>query len=166
MAGWLSAAAHINAVWPRHCSTALTLAPLAQQGPGGVHAAGAGHDHQRRLTVAVRRLDIGAGLQELLDHVRVAGDGRFRHGRCAVVVLRVHLRAGPDEALREIEIVLMDRPVERGRAIGFGRIHIDAPADQGDCRGSVSRFDRVHERRGGNEQECEDCTQHRSSLDF
>jgi hypothetical protein len=50
--------------------------------------------------------------------------------------------------------------MERGRAVGFGRVHVSPLVDQGDGRGLVSRFDRIHQRRSGSENEHEDRGEH------
>ena len=103
--------AHISAVWPRHCSTALTLAPLLEQQPRRVDLAGARHDHQRRLAVGVRRLDVGAGLEQRARAApRWPTTRRLGHRRRAVVVLRVDLGAGANQPLHQIEVVVVRPP--------------------------------------------------------
>ena len=91
----------------------VDLGAPAQQRLGGVDATGTRDDHQRRLTVGVGRLDVAAGLEQRLDHVRAGRDRGLRHGRSAVSRSGVHLRAGSNQPGRELEIVLMRRPVQR-----------------------------------------------------
>ena len=63
ISGWLCAAAHMSAVWPRHCSRALTLAPCFEQHLRRIDAVGARHGHERGLAFAIRRFHVRAGLR-------------------------------------------------------------------------------------------------------
>jgi hypothetical protein len=55
---------------------------------------------------------------------------------------------GLNEAPGQIDIILVNSPMERGRSVRLGRIHIDTLFDQCDRRRLVPRFDRIHERHG------------------
>ena len=125
----------------------VDLRTAPQQRLGRIDAAGAGDDHQRGLAVRVGRFDVSAGRQQLVDDADVGEDRGLGHRRRAVVVFRVHLRARTNQPIDQIEIVMVHRPVQRGRAIGFGCVDIDALRDQRERPGAIAGFGRIHQRR-------------------
>ena len=51
----------------------------------------------------------------------IAGEMQRRH---AVAVRRLHVGAGANQPVDELEIVLAHGPVQRRRAVGFGRVDV------------------------------------------
>ena len=109
----------------------VDLRAVAQQDPGCINMSGPRHDHERRLVIGIWRLDVRPSLQQPLHQGAVPHDRGLGHRRRAVIVLRVDVRARSKEAFGQIEVVLVDCPVERRRAVRFGRVDIDTLREEG-----------------------------------
>ncbi len=72
-----------------------------------------GRDTQRRLAAGVRRVDVGAVLDERVDGLFVAQEGRCVQGCAAVSIDGVHVRAAPDEQLDGLRATRQRRPMQR-----------------------------------------------------
>ena len=126
ISGCFCAAAHISAVWPPKASSALTLAPCSSSRRADVDAARARDDHQRGLAFRVRRLDVGAGVEQRADDLGVGLDGRCAERRNAVVVRELGVRVAREQRRDELAVAPMRGPDQRRRAVGAARIDVRA----------------------------------------
>ena len=87
--------------------------------------AGARAGHQHGLAVQQRRVRVGAGVEQPLDHRRAAvGAGQMQRRRAAIVG-GARARAGADQQIGDREIVAVRRPVQCGRAVAGRRVDVD-----------------------------------------
>ena len=110
-------------------SLASTLAPAASSAFTAA-SAGARGRHQRCLAAGQRRVGIGAGLQQQIDHRGIAVGARQRQRRDAVAIGRADLGAGLHQQLGHLAIVVIRRPVQRGHAIDLRRVDVGALLDE------------------------------------
>ena len=75
--------------------------------------------HENGLAFAGRGIRIGARLQQQFHHGRAAVDGGQRERRDAIAIRRAYLRACGQQSTYQANIILLDRPVQGGRAIRF-----------------------------------------------
>ena len=91
----------------------------------GSRVAGRGGEHQRRRTVRRRSVDVGAGLEQRLEHLRAAVPRREQQRRvCADARRRLDVRAGVEQRLHEVGVVLHGGPVERRHAVALRRVDV------------------------------------------
>ena len=130
------------------------LAPVdvragVQEPPHRVDVPGAGAGHEDGLAGLDRRVGVGAGREQQLDQAGAAvAAGEGQRGDPQVVGGR-GVSTGVRQPARRLQIVVIGGPVQRGRAIGLGRVHVDAvlrPArrvQEGGDRGGLLMLDGV-----------------------
>ena len=98
----MPSAAHMSAVCPRHCSLRVHVgAALDEQLLRDARALPVrAREHQRRLAVLVRRVDVGARVEQQLDELRIGDLHGFGERARAVTVVRVGLRAALQQQAR------------------------------------------------------------------
>ncbi len=108
---------------------------VAHQQFGRLDVAGAGNHHQRGLTLGVRRVGVGPGLQQRADDFRIGRHRRFLHRVRAVVVHGGDIGTRLDEALHEIAVIVVHGPVQGRRPIDALLANIGMLVDQ--CNGRI-----------------------------
>jgi hypothetical protein len=107
---------------------------------------------------AVRRFDIGAGIEQLFRQVEVAELDGFGERARAVLVRYVGFGAMIEQLRDELRVYFVDGPVQRRRAVALRGVHVGPLVDQrhGGC--TLAVLDQIRERalrvrRGAGEQE-------------
>ena len=127
--GCFCATAHMSAVWPR-VARALTFAPLASNcsttsGLPDREATISGVSPSEQRDVRIR-----AGLQQPPHHRRAAVQARHPERRGAEIVGGIDFRTGRISRSALSHVIAIARPVKRGRAVGLGRVDVDALLEQ------------------------------------
>ena len=100
------------------------LGAVVDQLPHGIETPRARGNHHRRLPVPSRRKGVGAGRHQALHQCRVSICRGERHRRLAVLVGGVGVGAGVEQRLGHAAFAEMNRPRQRGGAVGLRRIHV------------------------------------------
>ena len=106
------------------------------------------HRHQRRLSLRIGGLDIGAGIQQRPQSLRVGALGRFRQRRGAVVVGHVDLGAGLEQPPEQRQVIMIGSPMQRRGAIVLMRIDIGVGLQQRERGGRIAGGGDIGERIG------------------
>ncbi len=130
MAGRLCALAHISAVWPRHFSLALTLAPWATRTSAAATISVRATVISAVCPCAFGRLDIRAGVQQHSQCLRISALGGFGEGRGTIIVGDIRLGPGLEQTPDQRQVIVIRRPMQRRGAIILTRIDIGVAIDQ------------------------------------
>src|SRR5262249_10222328 len=108
-----ASAAHISAVWPRHFSRALTLAPWRTSSSATSKGPRGRGQHQARLPLLVRPLYVAACIEQHPDQARIGTLSRLRQRARAVIVDDIGFRPALEERTGKIRVDLVNGPVQR-----------------------------------------------------
>ena len=100
------------------------MAPCFDQQVCRFHVAGPRDREQRGLPIEVRRVSIGAGIQQQLDHRGVSDFGSESHRRHAVVIRELDVRSGLEQSLCLGDVVAVDGPLQRCAAVHFAPVDV------------------------------------------
>jgi len=101
--------------------------------------------HQRGLAFRKRGVGIGTGREQHLDDRRVAGGAGEREWGDAVAVGSFDLCASANQQLGRLRVVGADRPVQRRRPVGLGRVDVNALPDERLHGRAIAGLNRVDE---------------------
>src|SRR5262249_53146007 len=105
---------------------------------GGLDVAGSRDRHQRGLPFGVRRVGVGTGFEQQLQHVGVGNFGGERHRRRAVVVGERDIGARTQQTSDFDNVAVVDGPLQGRAAIRIAAIHIRARSGRRGARRSFS----------------------------
>jgi len=88
------------------------------------HTAGPRGHHERRLPVRQGLIGIGTSLEQSLDELGTAGLAGERKRGHARIGCDVRVRARREQRGHRLGIGIIDRPVQRGAAVGLGHVHV------------------------------------------
>ena len=140
------------------------VGPRIEEQLDNLDVARAGCRHQGRLALRQGAVGVGAGVEQGLDHAGTPRHGRERQRPDAVAVAGVGDGARREEQPGRLDVAGVGGPVERGGAVGLGRVDIGPGIDEGAHARRVTGLDRIDERhvrgsgenrRRGRQQRCE-----------
>jgi hypothetical protein len=125
--------------------------------------------HQHRLTVGPALLDVGAALDELVDHRHIAVQAGHRQRRHAFAIRGVDFDAGANQQVGGVKVVAIHGPMKCRRSIDLRRVHVGLALQKRSQRRLVAFHDGIgdlarsggggqvrgrgkHERRRGHEE--------------
>ena len=104
-----------------------------------------------------------AGTEGTQNLPHILGIELLGHRRRTEIVDRLHIGAGTNQPLHQIDVAIVRRPMQRRRAVGLGRVDVDALFDERDCSGFVAGLCRVNQRcRRRTQSRRQDKVDHRS----